>query len=182
MKQASEITSAALRVNNYELTLISFPMCWAESHIRHSSRVLLRRYLEKSSCSSEFGCCKFIKQPKLAFYFLCYFLWRIIKLPTVFKPRVNICYHNIHFESNCDYREREEKINNSVFFSAIGRNSSLCPKLLPSRQNKICLWKLATKVGMYPRLNSQRMGFRPLCAGQMGEFYPLLEPIILKDL
>ena len=55
------ITLAALRVNNQELTLISFPMRWVEGHISHWSLVLQRSHPEKSLCSCEFRCRLFIK-------------------------------------------------------------------------------------------------------------------------
>ena len=58
--QASQTTSATLRVKKLELPLISFPMRWEEGHISHCSRVLRRCHPERSSCSVEFGCRSFI--------------------------------------------------------------------------------------------------------------------------
>ena len=60
-KQASEIIWTALRVNNWEFSLISSPIRWVEGHISHSSRVLRRFHIEQSLCSCEFGCRSFIK-------------------------------------------------------------------------------------------------------------------------
>ena len=62
VKQASENTSAALRVKKLELPLISFLMRWVEGRIGHCSRVLRRCHHERSSCSGEFGFRSFIKQ------------------------------------------------------------------------------------------------------------------------
>ena len=152
-------------------------MRWAESHIKHSGRVLLRRYLEKSSCSSEFGCCPFIKQPKLVFYFLCYLLWRIIKFPTVFRPRKNICYYNINFESNCVFRERERRTLTIQFF-CFGYRSQIksLPKAAaqPAKQNMFM--KTCNKSRDVPATQLA------MDSVQMGEYCPLLEPIRLKDL
>ena len=61
VRKASEITSAAPRLKNQELTLISFPMRRVESHIGHRRRVLRRCHTWQSSCSCEFGCRVFIK-------------------------------------------------------------------------------------------------------------------------
>ena len=57
VKQASEITSTALWVNNHELALMSFPM----RHISHCNQVLRLCHPEKSSCSGEFSCRSFAK-------------------------------------------------------------------------------------------------------------------------
>ena len=80
VKQASEITLATLRVNNWELVLISFPMSWVEGHISHTNRELRRCHLEQS-----FDCYLFIKYRPWAVCFLlvawkktCVFLWAII--------------------------------------------------------------------------------------------------------
>ena len=54
VKKASEIKSAALRMNNKELALMSFWMPWVEGHISHCSRVLQCCHPEQSSCSGKF--------------------------------------------------------------------------------------------------------------------------------
>ena len=68
--QASQTTSATLRVKKLELSLISFPMRWEEGHISHCSRVLRRCHPEPSSCSGEFGCRSFKKHSPCTVCFL----------------------------------------------------------------------------------------------------------------
>ena len=49
VKQASEMTSAALRVNNQELALMSFPMRCVESHIQSLQTDYLNYYDKDSN-------------------------------------------------------------------------------------------------------------------------------------
>ena len=104
--QASQTTSATLRVKKLELSLISFPMRWEEGHISHCSRVLRRCHPEPSSCSGEFGCRSFIiPSPWTVCEKTCVILWATIRLILL-----NISLSNTVLETK---NLREEVLNST---------------------------------------------------------------------
>ena len=73
LKQASQVASAAFRVNNWELALITFSMRWVEDHISHRNRVLRYCHPVQSSRSWKLGCRSFIKCGETHNYVSCFF-------------------------------------------------------------------------------------------------------------
>ena len=89
----------------------------------------------------------------LTFQLSGYFLWTIKincrrflgRLSTNVMTLLLIQIHSEIFVNQSDLRERKERIHKSAW----GSDRCVCLKILPSRQNEIYLWKMATKVGMY---------------------------------
>ena len=94
----------------------------------------------------------------LTFQLSGYFLWTIKINCRRFLGRLStnvmtLLLRQIHSETNIFLSTKmiweREKRRFISYLSAWGSNRRACLKILPSRKNKIYLWKMATKLGLY---------------------------------
>ena len=88
----------------------------------------------------------------------------------------NSFWNQYFFVNQSDVRERKERIHKSAW----GGDQCVFLKILPSQQNEVYLWKMATKVEMYSATRDSRKRYCGPWA-EIGKYWPRKEPIRLQD-